>query len=226
MRLSDNGRTLIKGFEGLSLKAYPDTSKGYSIGYGHFGAKPGDVITRAEADRLFDQDAVKYETAVSLTTPRATQAQFDAMTSLAYNIGTAGFASSTVARLHNAGDYEGAAAAFRMWKKSDGKDNPVLIARREKELGVYRNGYGGAYPSPVPQQSIQTPAPAPSAYLSPWPEQSPVSTILPPPSEPGEPESSWASLSPSLSQSPAVPASVATIAAVGLGWLLYRLLSR
>lgn len=154
MRLSDQGRELIKGFEGLSLKAYPDTKKGWSIGYGHFGAYEGQVITRAEADRLFDQDVVKYETAVSLTTPRATQAQFDAMVALCYNIGTAGFAGSTVARLHNLGDYAGAANAFRLWRKSDGADNPVLVRRREKELGVYLYGHGGSVYSTPPVSPV------------------------------------------------------------------------
>jgi lysozyme len=146
MRLSANGRKLIQGFEGLSLKAYPDAA-GYSIGYGHYGAKPGDVITREEADRLFDQDAVKYETAVSLTTPDATQDQFDAMTSLTYNIGTAGFAKSTVAARHNMGDYAGAADAFRMWNKSQGNVLSVLTNRREKERSIYLNGHG-YYSSP------------------------------------------------------------------------------
>jgi lysozyme len=159
-RLSADGRRLIQGFEGLSLKAYPDTTKGYSIGYGHFGAKPGDVISRDEAERLFDLDVLKYETAVALNAPITTQPQFDAMTSLAYNIGTAGFINSTVLRLHKLGDYQGAADAFRMWKKSDGKDNPVLIKRRERERAIYLNGYGNPYTGGVPPM---TPAPAPSS---------------------------------------------------------------
>jgi lysozyme len=155
MKLSPDGRSLIKSFEGLSLTAYPDAA-GYSIGYGHFGAKPGDVITREEADRLFDQDVVKYELAVSLETPNANQQQFDAMTSLAYNIGTAGFADSTVARLHNMGDYQGAADAFRMWIKSQGKVHQGLVARREKERSIYLNGYSSPthFPEPAPVQSI------------------------------------------------------------------------
>ena len=155
MKLSANGRALIKSFEGLSLTAYPD-AHGYSIGYGHFGAKPGDVITREEADRLFDQDVVKYEMAVSLTTPHATEQQFDAMTSLAYNVGAQGFTDSTVARLHNMGDYAGAADAFRMWNKSQGKVHQGLVARREKERSVYLNGYSSPthFPEPAPVQSI------------------------------------------------------------------------
>jgi hypothetical protein len=113
------------------------------------------VITRAEADRLFDADAVKYETAVSLATPNATQEQFDAMTSLAYNIGTAGFAKSTVAARHNMGDFEGAAAAFLMWNKSQGKVLPVLERRRAQEAGVYLNGYAGA---PYSQPPVSGPS--------------------------------------------------------------------
>jgi lysozyme len=150
MRLSENGKNLIKGFEGLSLKAYPDPpgdpQRRHSIGYGHSGASPGDVITRAEADRLFDADIAKYEAAVSLTTPRADQDQFDAFTSLAYNIGTAGFASSTAAKRHNMGDYAGAADAILMWNKAAGAVQPGLVKRREKERGIYLYGHGTPWP--------------------------------------------------------------------------------
>lgn len=218
MRLSDAGRTLIKGFEGLSLTAYPDTSKGYSIGYGHFGASPGQVITREEADRLFDGDVAKYELAVSTATPRALQHEFDAMVSLAYNIGTAGFAGSTVARLHNLGDRQGAADAFRMWKKSDGKDNPVLIKRREKERAFYLGSAAappGSFPSEPPQQSSEE-----------WPP--PVATAPTEPSDPwGSATPGWPETSPPSPSSGAyASASVASLATLALGWLLYRLIHR
>lgn len=228
MKLSDQGRALIKGFEGLSLKAYPDTKKGYSIGYGHFGAKQGDVITKAEADRLFDQDVVKYEAAVSYTTPTALQHEFDAMTSLSYNIGTGdvaggkgGFAGSTVARMHNLGDKQSAAEAFRMWRLSDGAVNPVLVSRREKELGVYLNGYGaGGYTPPYSPPStppVSTPVPpAPSASTLPepgWPTA--IATEAPPTSSlPGEGPRS------------AAAGSIAAVLVMGLGWLLHRLIHR
>lgn len=168
MQLSPNGRRLIQTFEQLSLTAYPDAA-GYSIGYGHYGARPGDTITREEAERLFNQDVAKYEYAVSLTTPRATQDQFDAMTSLTYNIGTAGFAKSTVARLHNLGDFAGAADAFRMWNKSQGKVLPVLTRRREKERAVYLSGHGSPYGvppmTPAPQSSS---TPLKTTLSKPW----------------------------------------------------------
>jgi hypothetical protein len=91
---------------------------------------------------------MKYEAAVSYSAPRATQDQFDAMVSLAYNIGTAGFSGSTVAHQHAMGDTQGAADAFRMWNKSQGAVLPVLVKRREQERAVYLHGHGSPYSIP------------------------------------------------------------------------------
>ena len=199
MRLSPNGRRLIQEFEGFSAKAYRDAD-GWSIGYGHFlGKDPAlasQTISRPEADALFEQDIAKYEAAVSLTTPRATQDQFDALVSLTYNIGTAGFAGSTVARLHLAGDHQGAADAFRMWKKSEGKDNPTLIRRREEERRVYLEGHSpsGTFPAPRPPIS-----PAPIAATAPA-------------------ASDWASFTPAK----AAGGGAIALALIALGWLVYR----
>lgn len=44
-KMSKAGLSLLKSFEGCSLSAYYDV-KGYSIGYGHFGAKKGETITQ------------------------------------------------------------------------------------------------------------------------------------------------------------------------------------
>lgn len=163
MRLSDRGKTLIQSFEGLSLSAYPDAD-GYSIGYGHFlGKDPAlasRTISRAEADALFDRDVQKFETAVALgvaPAPSTLQHEFDAFTSLAYNIGTGGFAGSTALRRHLMGDKAGAADAILMWNKSQGAVHPGLVKRREKERGVYLHGYDGAgsFPLPPPPQNTE-----------------------------------------------------------------------
>lgn len=207
MRLSPNGRRLIQEFEGFSAKAYRDAD-GWSIGYGHFlGKDPAlasQTISRPEADALFEQDIAKYEAAVSLTTPRATQNEFDAMTSLTYNIGTGnlrdksgGFAGSTVARLHNMGDRQGAADAFRMWKKSEGKDNPTLIRRREEERRVYLEGHSpsGTFPGSRPAQTVSPAAP-------------PVITA-----------NDWTSFTPAAK---AGAGGALALALIALGWLVYR----
>lgn len=167
-RLSEAGRRLLQGFEGLSLSAYRDppiadpANQLWSIGYGHqLGKGPafsGKSITRDEAERLFDQDVASRESAIALTAPTDVPHRFDALVSLAYNIGAGAFAESTVRRLHNAGDFAGAADAFLMWRKSGGAVNPVLVARREKERATYLQGYTLFTGTPMP-----APAPAPVA---------------------------------------------------------------
>lgn len=65
------------------------------------------------------------------------QNEFDAMTSLCYNIGTAGFKRSTVLKAHNRGDHQAAARAFGLWNKSGGKVYAGLTKRRAEESALY-----------------------------------------------------------------------------------------
>ena len=97
LRASANGRELIKSFEGLRLEAYPDGAS-YSVGYGHNGVAAGTRITREEADALFDADLQRFEDAVNAGTRPSppSQGQFDALVSLAYNIGVGAFNQSTL----------------------------------------------------------------------------------------------------------------------------------
>lgn len=86
-----------------------------------------------------------------------TQKQFDSMVSLAYNIGISdpeedaklnrppcAFNKSTVLRLHKAGKYQAAAAAFAMWNKITVNGKLVtlngLTNRRADEARVYLDG--------------------------------------------------------------------------------------
>ncbi len=146
MRLSEQGRALVKGFEALRLEAYPDGknpdgSPRYSIGWGHNGVSKGARITREQADSLFLSDAARFEQAVSNLVAMAptTQNQFDAMTSLAFNVGEGpeGLGGSTLLRFHNAGDYVGAAEEFPRWVHSGGVVDSRLVDRRAKERALY-----------------------------------------------------------------------------------------
>ena len=52
MKLSQKGVDFIKAHEALRLKAYQDSKGVWTIGWGHTkGVKPGDVITREQAER-------------------------------------------------------------------------------------------------------------------------------------------------------------------------------
>jgi lysozyme len=131
--------TMIKGFEGFSDTPYPDAD-GWSIGFGHYmGPFPTmQNITMKQAEILLSQDMGEAENAVSnyVKVP-LTQNQFDALTSFVYNVGTGNFASSTLLRKLNAGDYAGAAEEFKRWNKSQGKISNALVARRAKEQAVF-----------------------------------------------------------------------------------------
>jgi len=140
----------MKRWEGMSLSAYPDpATKGepYTIGYGITSAagvikvKPGMRITKAQADQYFKQALVKYENDVNSVLKRTpTQPQFDAMVSLTYNIGIGNFRKSTVLRKFNAGDFKGAAEAFMLFVKADGKVMKGLINRRSDERDMFLSG--------------------------------------------------------------------------------------
>lgn len=142
MKLSQRGIDLIKQFEGYSSKAYPDPATGgapWTIGYGTTkGVKPGMVITAQQAEKMLRDDVAKFEGGVSsLVTAPTTQGQFDAMVSLAYNIGLGNFGKSTLLKKHNARCYTCAADQFRVWNRANGKVMNGLTKRRAAERQVY-----------------------------------------------------------------------------------------
>ena len=59
-----------------------------------------------------------------------------ALLSLRYNIGPA-FDKSTLLRLLNSGDYNGASLRFAEWRLSEGKINQGLVNRRERERQLF-----------------------------------------------------------------------------------------
>jgi lysozyme len=137
--VSAPGRAALMAREGCRLAAYRDSLGVPTIGVGHTGrAGPppvdmGMAITRAEADAIFAADLAPFEAAVSRTVAAPlTQNQFDALVSLAFNIGARGFAGSTVVHKLADGDHTGAADAFLMWVHP-----PELAARRRAERAQF-----------------------------------------------------------------------------------------
>jgi lysozyme len=145
MRISERGLDLIKDFEGLVLKAYPDPATGgdpWTIGYGHTGpdVRPGMTITHEEADRLLEEDCLKFEKGVTelIKAPRLLQHEFDALVSFAFNCGLGNLKESTLLKKLNAEDYIGAANEFQKWNKAAGKVMPGLTRRRQAEERLFR----------------------------------------------------------------------------------------
>lgn len=133
----------IQDFEQCRLSAYMPTPNDVpTIGWGSTGADihMSTVWSQAECDARFARDLAQFSAKVSglLGSSPTTQAQYDAMVSLAYNIGIGGFSGSTVLRKHKDGDYDGAAAAFGMWNKQAGQVLNGLTKRRAAEAEIYR----------------------------------------------------------------------------------------
>jgi lysozyme len=141
-------RQLIEQWEGCRLEPYADAVGVPTIGYGHTGDDVWigcDPITQEQADALLASDLQLFEEGVNgMVIPTTSQQQFDAMVSFSYNLGESALRGSTLLRMHNSGDYAGAAGQFGRWNHAGGQVLDGLTRRRAGEAAVYANGdYSG-----------------------------------------------------------------------------------
>lgn len=177
MKMTPIGRRCLAGREGERLTSYRCSAGVWTVGVGHTAAcgapipGPGVRITAAQSDAAFERDLVKFETAVAgaLKVPVADH-EFDALVSLAFNVGGRGVARSTIVRKLNAGDRAGAADAFLMWRIP-----AEILSRRRAERLQFKTPYAKALPRardtdkrpaktvPLSLPKPARPAPAPAA---------------------------------------------------------------
>lgn len=107
-----------------------------TLGFGETqGVKMGQTTTperalvRLLASAQKDSDAIKACIRVPLY-----QREFDAYSSLAYNIGTGAFCRSTLVKKLDAGDYAGACREILKWDKQAGRTLRGLTIRRQAEF--------------------------------------------------------------------------------------------
>ncbi|MCG9076814.1 lysozyme [Laribacter hongkongensis] len=127
------GITLHEGYRDTAYIPVPGDVP--TIGFGTTeGVKMGDRITPLKALARALSDVQKFEGALKqcVRVPLH-QHEYDAFVSLAYNIGSGAFCSSTLVRKLNAGDYAGACAEIDRWTYAGGKRLPGLVKRREEE---------------------------------------------------------------------------------------------
>jgi lysozyme len=141
MKISKAGIAMLKLFEGCELKAYICQGGVWSVGYGHTGdhVYPGMEIDERTAEKLLHNDLLKFERAVQSVCDGLSikQWHFDALVSLAFNIGILAFKSSTLVKLLQAGDFAGAADQFLVWTKAGGRVSKGLKNRRAIERSVF-----------------------------------------------------------------------------------------
>ncbi|MWC17508.1 glycoside hydrolase family protein [Acinetobacter johnsonii] len=144
MYVSPSGVDLICNFEGLRLKAYDDGVGVWTIGFGTtkypngIRVKKGDTCTLDQAKAYMQNDLKSFEQTVNNTVKvPLNQNQFDALVSLAYNIGTNAFSKSTLVKKLNSNDIRGAADQFDLWVNAGGERMQGLVNRRTVEKALF-----------------------------------------------------------------------------------------
>lgn len=158
---SKSGRQLIKAFEGFRAKAAPlEGGGGWVVGYGHVKSARKDVeISRTDAEKLLIYDLIVVEDAINdhVFAPLA-QNQFDALASLAFNIGPQRFRRSAVARYLNEGRPIDSAAAFDDWRRGVLEGRAVIVdalaRRRAAERALFLTPEHGHVAAPTPQVPV------------------------------------------------------------------------
>jgi len=142
MKISEEGKDLIKLFEGCRLNAYKCSAGVPTIGYGNTyypngdKVKMGDTITLEEARDLFDDLIVRYERIVnSKLKVDVKQNEFDALVSHTYNTG----GSTTLFKLVNMEANKDKIKTWFLTKyiTANGKVLQGLKNRRLKEWELY-----------------------------------------------------------------------------------------
>ncbi|WP_300389606.1 lysozyme [Fusobacterium sp.] len=142
MKISNEGIEFIIREEGEKLQAYRCPAGVWTIGVGHTGKDivPNMKITKEKSRELLKTDLRHFENAVNKTIKvELEQYQFDALVSFAFNVGVNAFSNSTLAKKINAkAPTSEIESEFRKWRRGGGRVLPVLVARREREINLYK----------------------------------------------------------------------------------------
>lgn len=158
MRASLQLRDYLKRREKFRARPYRDSAGVWTIGYGHV-IRPHERNTlkhlsegRADALLLADVSPVATYLAAVETNFKAklSQHQFDAVVSLAFNIGLKALENSTLLKKLRVADFDGAAAEFDRWvwitvdsPDGNGKIKRVLrglVNRRRMDRAIFDKG--------------------------------------------------------------------------------------
>ena len=141
MKISQEGLSLIKKFEGCRLEAYYCSGGVLTIGYGHTGGvKESDTITQEEAEKLLRADVFKFEEYVEDNVMvELDQGQFDALVAWTFNLGPGNLRESTMLKRLNEADYASVPSEMKRWNKAGGKTLDGLIRRRNAEALLFQS---------------------------------------------------------------------------------------
>ena len=143
MNISQRGIDLIKSFEGFRSQSYKAlaTEKYYTIGYGHCGpdVRFAQVITKAEAEKLLEQDLQRFVAAVNRYDYHYdfNQNEFDALVSFTYNLGEGCLCQVTDNKRRTKAQI---AEKMLLYYNAGGKKIEGLVRRRKIEHDLFLSG--------------------------------------------------------------------------------------
>jgi lysozyme len=166
----------IARFEGFRSAPYQDTGGRWTIGFGATVLPNGARVT-ADTVPCTEAEALDWlrPTVLAVIARVGTMLhvavndhQTSALSSIGYNIGTGALSRSTLVKLLNEGDIEGAADQFGAWiYDSQGHRDEGLVTRRAAEKVLFLTG-SETTPQGQAAADIVTPrAPVVPSYLSP-----------------------------------------------------------
>lgn len=122
-------------FEGKVNTSYRDIGGVWSICYGHTqDVRSGMSATDDQCKEMLKEDmGSAYQTVLGCITAPMTVSQAAAFTDAAYNLGPKVVCGSTLQRLANSGDMQGACEQLLRWDHVKGDKIPGLTARRQAE---------------------------------------------------------------------------------------------
>lgn len=134
------GLALSEGYTEQAVQPLPGDK--WTNGFGTTeNVKPGDKTTPPKALERKLRDVQTFEGAIKqcVNVPM-TQTEYDAYVSLAYNIGSQAFCSSTLVKLLNASDYSAACDQILRWDRFKGQPVRGLTLRRQREHALCISG--------------------------------------------------------------------------------------
>ena len=139
MKISEEGKELIKKFEGCKLTAYKCSAGVWTLAYGRTkDVKEFDTCTQEQAEKWLEEELIEFENYVNdLVEVQLSQNEFDALCSWTYNLGPTNLKKSSLLATLNANNKEDVPAQIKRWNKSAGKVSEGLVRRREAEALLF-----------------------------------------------------------------------------------------
>ncbi|WP_311781309.1 MULTISPECIES: lysozyme [Pantoea] len=144
LHTSVEGLKLIADYEGCRLQPYQCSAGVWTDGIGNTrGVVPGKSITERQAAGNFITNVLRVEAALARCVAVSMPQQiYDALVSLAFNVGTGNACGSTMVALLKQGRWREACGQLPRWVYVKGVFNQGLDNRRQREMAWCLRGAG------------------------------------------------------------------------------------